>query len=145
MAEFRADGLDRLIFSMAEVASMPVELQDEILNAGADVLAPVLQAKVRQYGIYDMDNTSTRHVADSIQKSKPKTKKGVRVIYITPKGSRKRGKTTTRNAEILFVNEFGKRGQQGRPAIRDAVELTADRVAEAELEVWDNYLKEHDL
>ena len=145
MAEFRADGIDQLMLSLEDVANMPEEVQDEMLNAGADALIPIQRQKVRQYGIYDMDNHETKHVADSIGKSRPKSRKGVRVIYVTPKGSRRRGKKTTRNAEILFVNEFGKRGQKGRPAIRDATEEAANDVAQAEMQVWDNYLKEKNL
>lgn len=146
MAEFRTDGIDSLMLSLQEIAAIPQEVQDEMLNAGADVLVPVQRAKVKKYGIYDADNTETRHVADSIGKSRPKTRKGGgRVIYVTAKGSRKRGKKTTRNAEILFVNEFGKRGQKGRPAIRDSTEEAADAVAAAEMQVWDQHLKQHDL
>ena len=146
MAEFRAEGIDGLILSLQEIASIPQEVQDDMLNAGADVLVPVQRATVRKYGIYDMSNTETRHVADSIGKSRPKTRRGGgRVIYVTAKGSRKRGKKTTRNAEILFVNEFGKRNQKGRPAIRDSTEQAADAVVEAERKVWDEHLTAHHL
>lgn len=145
MAEFRADGIDALMLSLQAVANMPMETQDEMLNAGADVLVSAQRAKVRKYGIYDADNTETRHVADSIQKNRPQTRKGVRTIYVVPKGSRRRGKKVTRNAEILFVNEFGKRGQKARPAVRDATEEAADAVAAAEMQVYDQFLKDHDL
>ena len=141
MAEFHADGIDGLILSLQELASIPEEVQDAMLNAGADVLVPVQRAKVKRYGIYDMSNVETRHVADSIKKGKPKNKRGGgRVIYVTATGSRRRGNTTTRNAEILFVNEFGRRNQKGRPAIRDSTEEAADAVAAAEQEVWNQHL-----
>lgn len=145
MAEFRFGGIDDLMFSLEDVAKMPEEIQDEMLNAGADVLIPIQRKKVRQYGIYDMNNQETRHVADSIGKGMPKRRKGVKVIHVTPKGSRKRGNKITKNAEILFVNEFGKRGQKGRPAIRDSTEEAADSVAQAEMRVWDAYLKNNNL
>lgn len=123
-----------------------MEVQDEMLNAGADVLVPIQRAKVKQYGIYDMDNRETRHVADSISKGRPKSRKdGSRVIYITAKGSRKRGKKTTRNAEILFVNEFGRRNQKARPAVRDSTEAAADSVTAAEARVWDQFLQSKQL
>ena len=145
MATFNSIGIDDLVKSLAAVAEMPVEVQDEILNAGADELVPAQKAKIRQYGIYDTSNQETRHVADSIKKGKPKSNKGVRVIYVTASGSRRRGKTTTRNAEILFINEFGKRGQAPRPAIQDSTEEAANRVVQAETRVWDAYLKEKNL
>lgn len=146
MAEFAAGGIDGLILSLEDVARMPMEVQDEMLNAGADVLVPIQRAKVKQYGIYDMDNRETRHVADSISKGRPKSRKGGgRVIYITAKGSRKRGKKTTRNAEILFVNEFGRRNQKARPAVRDSTEAAADSVTAAEARVWDQFLQSKQL
>ena len=146
MAEFHADGIDGLILSLQELASIPEEVQDAMLNAGADVLVPVQRAKVKRYGIYDMSNVETRHVADSIKKGKPKNKRGGgRVIYVTATGSRTRGNIVTRNAEILFVNEFGRRNQKGRPAIRDSTEEAADAVAAAEQEVWNQHLADLNL
>lgn len=145
MATFSADGIAGLTFSLEEVAKMPVELQDEMLNAGADVLIPAQKAKIRQYGIYDLSNRETRHVADSVGKSKPKVRKGSRVIYVTAKGARLRGEKKTRNAAILYINEFGKRNQKARPAIRDSTEEAAPRVEQAELEVWDKFLTKNNL
>lgn len=145
MAEFNASGVDSFMLSLQQIADIPEEIQDEMLNAGADVLVAAQRKKVKAYGIYDLNNLETRHVADSISKGKPKTRKGMRVIYVSPKGSRKRGGTVTRNAEILFVNEFGRRKQKGRPAIRDATEEAADRVTEAEFQIWDQHLKEKKL
>ena len=40
MAEFRADGIDGLMLSLEDVANMPEEVQDKMLNAGADALIP---------------------------------------------------------------------------------------------------------
>ena len=95
------------------------------------------------YGIYDRE--STQHVADSIRPGKVKLKKGERVIYVSPTGKRKRGNTETRNAEILFVNEFGKKGQSARPAVHDANEASAEATTRAEFEVYDRWLKSKNL
>ena len=143
MAEFEVQGLEEFMLSMKELAEIPDEVQDEMLNAGADVVVPVQKKKIKAYGIYD--SKSAKHVSDSIKKGKVKTKKGKRVIYITPTGSKKRGKTVTRNAEILFVNEYGKRGQKARPAIRDANEECARATTDAQAQVWDEYLKKNNL
>lgn len=143
MAGFVTQGLDGLILDLQAVADMPEKVQDDILNAEANVVAAAQKRKIREMGIYDED--SPAHVASSIKKSKPKTKQGQRVIYITPKGTRKRGNTTTRNAEILFVNEFGKRGQKARPAVATANEESAQAATEAGARVWDGFLKKHNL
>ena len=143
MAEFSCNGLDGLMLSLQEVAEIPEEVQDEMLRAGADVVAQAQREKVKAYGIYD--GSSPRHVADTIKPGRVKLKKGQRVIYVTPTGSRRRGKSVTRNAEILFVNEYGKRGQKARPAIRDANEACAEQMVSAQMAVYDKHLRSKDL
>ena len=143
MAEFVSQGLDSLMLDLAAVAAMPEEVQDEILSAEADVVVAAQRKKVKQFGIYD--GTSPVHVANSIKKGRPKTQKGSRVIYVTPKGSRKRGNTVTRSAEILFVNEFGKKNQKARPAVAAAHEESAQATVEAGARVWDGFLEKHHL
>jgi len=133
MADLSVTGLDGLMLSMQQLAEIPEEVQDQILNAQADVVAEAQKKKIRAYGIYD--GKSTKHVADSIKKGRVKIKKGQRVLYVTPTGSRRRGDTVSRNAEILFVNEYGKRGQRARPAVRDANEECADQTTQAGAEV----------
>lgn len=144
MAGFVTQGLDSLMLDLQTVASMPEEVQDEILNAEADVVVAAQKRKVREMGIYDGE--STVHVVNAIKKSKPKTdRKGQRVIYVTPKGSRKRGNTTTRNAEILFVNEFGKRGQKARPAVATANAESEAETTAAGMRVWSGFLEKNHL
>ena len=143
MAEFSCNGLDGLMLSLQEIAAIPEEVQDEMLRAGAEVVAKAQREKVRAYGIYD--GSSTKHVADSIKPGKVKLKKGQRIIYVSPTGSRRRGKTVTRNGEILFVNEYGRRGQKARPAVRDANEASAEATTAAQAEVYDKYLRSKDL
>ena len=145
MAEFSVSGLDELILSMQEVAELPTEVIDEMLNAQADVVVKAQKAKVMELGIYDADNTTTRHVVDSIKKGKVKTHKGVRVIYVTPTGTRLRGEKRTRNAEVLFVNEFGTRTQKARPAVKLANEASAPAQTQAGLMVYDGWLQSKNL
>lgn len=149
MPEFQSFGMDELMLSLEEIAAIPEDVQDEILNAQADV---IIQAQKQSIEAYDIRDTGK--VLASVKKGKPKRRRkdGVRVIYITPTGSRKRGGkrkwskvSTTRNAEILFVNEYGKKGQKARPAIRDANEKSAEKATEAALEVYDRFLKSKDL
>lgn len=140
MAEIGFVGLDDLILSMEEIAQIPDEVQDAMLNAQADVVTAAQKAKARAYGVQD-----TGLVISSIKKGKPKRKKGVRVIYITPSGTRRRGKQTVRNAEIAFINEYGDRKQRARPFIRDANEASAEATTQAGFEVYDKWLKSKNL
>ena len=59
MAEFSCNGLDDLMLSLQEIAAIPEEVQDEMLRAGADVVAQAQREKVKAYGIYD--GSSPRH------------------------------------------------------------------------------------
>lgn len=140
MAEIGFSGLDELMLSMEEIAQIPDEVQDAMLNAQADVVTAAQKAKARAYGVQD-----TGLVISSIKKGKPKRKKGVRVIYITPSGTRRRGKQTVRNAEIAFINEYGDRRQRARPFIRDANEACAEATTQAGFEVYDKWLKSKNL
>lgn len=143
MADFSVTGLDGLMLSLQQLAELPEEIQDEMLEAQADVVVAAQRRKIRAYGIYD--GSSPKHVADSIKKGKVKLKKGQRVLYVTPTGSRRRGNTVTRNAEILFVNEYGKRGQKARPAVRDANEECADQTTQAGAEVFYRWQESQNL
>ena len=114
MAEISFKGLDEFQLSMKEVAELPDEIIDEMLNAGADVAAEAQRVEARRLGKPggyqnrgQRKDYSTGITALTIKKGKVKVKDGQRVIYVTPTGTRRRGKTVTRNAEIAFLNEFG--------------------------------------
>lgn len=150
MAEIGFVGLDDLMLSMEEIAQIPDDVKDEMLNAMADVLVPSQQAKARAYGVED-----TGLLISSIKKGEPKLKKDTRVIYVYPQGSRTRvtrdrktGEkkvTKVRNAEIAFINEYGDRRQKARPFIRDANEACAEATTQAGFEVYDKWLKSKNL
>ena len=136
---FKVNGLDGLSLSLQEMAALPDTVHDEMLLAGAEIVAKAQKQKVLAYGIYDRD--STQHVADAIKPGKVKLNRGKRVVYVSPTGTRKRGNKTTRNAEILFINEYGKKRQKARPAVRDANEACAAAMTQAQFEVYDQWLK----
>ena len=140
MADLSYRGLDELILDMQAVAELPDEVVDEMLNAQADIVVAAQKEQGRAMGVADTGLTLR-----SIKKGKVKLKKGVRVLYITPTGTRGRGKTRVRNAEIAFVNEYGKRGQKARPFIQLANEKSAQAATQAAAEVYDRFLKSKDL
>lgn len=138
MAEFRAVGLDELALSLQEIAEIPEDVQDEMLEAQGAVVARAQRESARRYGIYDPE--SGKHVADSIKPGRIKLDKhGNRVLYVSPTGSRMRGKTKTRNAEIAFVNEYGAdktRHITARPFTRDANERSAEAATQAAADIY---------
>ena len=135
MASFNTVNLDGLIFDMSELASLPDDVIDEMLNVGADVIAEAQKTVGERMGVH-----LTGVTLDSIKKSKKVSagSAGGRYIDVYPDGTNADG---NRNAEVAFINEFGKRGQMPRPFMRTANEEYADEMVDAEYRVYDNYLK----
>ena len=94
----------------------------------------------RAYGVEDTGLTLR-----SIKKGKVKLHKGQRVLYITPTGTRRRGHKRVRNAEIAFINEYGKKGQKARPFIRVGNERSAAPATQAAMAVYDRWLRSKNL
>ena len=144
MAGMTVDGLDGLIDDLAALASLPDDVIDDMLNAEADVIVPAQQAEIQQQwsGPYSKDIS-----AKSVKKGKVKKTSDGRSISIYPQGSRKRGKTSTRNAEIAFINEYGapQRGIEARPALGDTVVKKEQEAVEAGEQVYHAYLDSKNL
>lgn len=156
MAEFSFKGLDEVRLSLKEVAELPDEVVDEILNAGADALVPAQRREAEKLGKVggyrnpgQKRDYSTGTTARSIKKGRVKlAKNGGRALYVAPTGSRTRGKKkprATRNAEIAFVNEFGTRTIHARGFLAKANEASAAAVEKAEFDVYDKWLKSKNL
>ena len=127
-------GLDDLLTDLGELAKLPDSVTDDILNAEADVIVAAQQAQTAKIwtGPY-----ATGTTAKSIKKGKVKKTGLDKSITVAPTGTNKRG---TRNAEVAFVNEYGKKGQPGRPAIRIANEQKEKEAVEAGEKVYYAYL-----
>ncbi len=142
MAELSFSGLDELILSMQEVAEIPDNVQDEMLNAGADVVVRAQQQAAQSMGVQDTGLTISK-----IKKTKVKVKSGKRVIYIYPQGTRVRGKgengkpVRVRNAEIAFINEYGTRRQAARPFVLQGNETSAEETTQAQATVYYRWLE----
>lgn len=124
------------MFTAAE--DVPDEVKTEILKTMGAVAAAAVKTEGKSMDIYDPEWSGT-HVLDSISLSKAKLSKDGGQIYVTFKGTRRRGKKTTRNAEIAFVNEYGRPGNRKkvpirqRPFVRTAIEkCTENAIKEGE-------------
>lgn len=143
MAELASHGLDELMLSLEEIAQIPVEVQDEMLLAQAEITAEAQRSAARTYNVQD-----SGLMISKIKPGKLKWVKGVRTIYITPTGTRVRGKKNpkkVRNAEIAFINEYGTRRQRSRPFIQKGNETSAEAATKAAMEVYDRFLQSKDL
>lgn len=142
MAKMSVNGLDDLMLSLEEIASIP-----------DDVAAAMLDAEAQVVEEYQMGSAATMlrgpyytgQTAMSIRRGKMKKgRDGTRQVYVTPQGTNDKGE---RNATVAFVNEYGvpSRKIPPRPFIAVANEKAADpAVAEAE-KVYDEFLKSKNL
>lgn len=137
MARFQVEGLDALSEDLAALAALPDSVIDQVLNAEADIVAEEQRKTARQMGVYQTGTT-----AGSIKKGKPKKTAEGRAIFVTPTGTNRRG---DRNAEVAFINEYGKKGQPARPFIRTATERAGDRAVEQGQKILDAYLDSKNL
>lgn len=166
MAKFSMLGLEDLELSMQEVAQIPGNVMDEMLNAQADIAMEAQRAEAKKLGKYQgysathnnfratsltnqlpgqVKSYSTGTLARSIKKRSKVDKDGRAFVEIYFSGSRKRGKTRTRNSEIAFLNEFGTRTINARRFIWVANEKIADKANAAAMAIYDRWLKSKDL
>ncbi len=139
MGKLTISGIDELMNDFAALAALPDSVTDGILEAEADVIVSAQRQETAKTwrGPY-----ATGTTARSIKKGKPKRAKGGKHIIVSPQGKNKRG---TRNAEVAFINEYGKRGQPARPAIRAANERAEEQAVEAGEKVYHDYLNSRNL
>jgi len=139
MGKLTVSGLGELMSSFSQLASLPDSVLDEILNAEADVIVSAQREETARTwrGAYATGTTSR-----SIKKGKPKKGKDGRAITVSPQGKNKRG---TRNSEVAFINEYGKRGQPARPAIRTANSKNEAAAAEAGEKKYNSWLNSKNL
>ncbi len=139
MARFEISGLGKLCDDLAELAALPDYVTDEILNAEADVIAGAQRKTMAEMlrGPY-----STGGTARSIQKGKVWKSAAGKSISVALKGRNRRGE---RHAAVAYINEYGKRGQPARPAIRTANLKAEGAAAAAGEKVYHAYLDSKNL
>lgn len=126
MASFELYGFDGLQDALQRISQIPDSVKKEALDQMAQVAADKIQSTGQTMGVRDPE--SDEHILDRIKPGKAKTSERGGYKMVNFSGSRRRGRTSTRNAEIAFVNEYGKRGQAARPFIGTAMSQNADAI-----------------
>lgn len=137
MAEFRFEGMAEVEQMFGALENIPDEVQEDMLRQGAAVLEAEQRKQARAFGVQDTGLLIRKIKAGKIKRLKG----GSKAIYVSPTGTRRRGKTTTRNAEIAFVAEYGKKGQKARPFLATAMARAEDAIIAAEDKVYGEYLE----
>ena len=143
MATFEMSGLAEVKLTFDELQKIPVEVQDEMLDVQAKIVEPEISRQAVSMGVYDTGAVST-----SVYHKSPSTSKnGNRQLFISFKGSRRRGKKSESNAAIAFYNEFGvkregeRKSQPARPFIRTAVEIASTKAMDAAADVLNKFIE----
>lgn len=127
MALVSVHGFTEIDAIFQKLGDVPWDVTQDSLNR----MASVGEDAVRRTGLAMnvLDPTTPENILDKVTHTKPKQTEDGGVCKVTFSGSRRRGNTTTRNAEIAFLNEYGTDHQEARPFIRQAAEQYGDEIS----------------
>lgn len=168
MARFNAQGIEGLELSLKEFAEIPDSVVEQMLDAGAEVTVSAHKQKLQALGLVD-----TGQLVNSIKPLKKAggASNGFnRYVLVYPAGkhgqyNRKKTTKTYKNSksgrtydvggdvqdvtnnDIGFVYEFGapRRGIKALQWMKTANEECAEKVTQAEFDIYDNWLKSKNL
>ncbi len=132
-------GFDDLVKAFENISNVPESITTKALTEMENIAATEIKASGERYGVRDPE--SNVHVLDKIKINKPKKTETGGYADVTFSGSRTRHGDQTRNAEIAFINEYGKRSQQARPFVGEAMEKNADKIIKAGAEVIGDWME----
>ena len=127
MAVVKVEGFEDLDAMFRKLGDVPFDVTARALDAMAEEGERAVRSTGAAMGVRDEE--SDTHILDHVTHSRPRQTDDGGKTAVTFSGSRTRGNTKTRNAEIAFVNEYGKKNQAARPFIRQAAEQYADQIA----------------
>lgn len=122
-------GLDDMQAAFKAIGSIPLTVTKRAVSAMGAVAASSIKTEGEAMGVRDPE--SGEHILDHISVSKPiKRDDGVKA-FVTFTGTRQRGNTKTRNAEIAYINEYGapRRGIPARPFISTGMARHEDEIS----------------
>ena len=138
MASFTVHGLDELYESISKATTVPDMVKRNVLLAMGNVISKALSrmAELILQGPFTSGIT-----ANSVKLGRVRITSDGGRVSVSFSGERTRANTTTRNAAIAFINEFGKRGQSARPFVKRTNEGNADAANEAGAKVFFAWLQ----
>lgn len=126
MPKLELSGFDELTAAFDKISDVPEEVQMKALTAMEKIAATEIKKSGETYGVRDPESSS--HVLDSIKMNKPKKTDTGGYADVTFSGTRTRSGKQVRQAEIAFINEYGKKNQQARPFVGEAMNKNADAI-----------------
>lgn len=138
MAEFNTVGMEDVIQAFERREQATVQAVPEMLKAGAEVLVQAQKAEAAAMGLNETGGFINSIKATPVKKNGAETYIEVYPQGRAPHGNDRKGdKSNVRYATIGFVAEYGTSSQAARPYQTAANEKAAEKVGEAEREVWE--------
>lgn len=141
MANLTFSGTSELTDAFNRIHDIPWDVTENALDGMAKVAAAEIKSAGEYMGVRDEE--SDVHILDHITTKKAKQTDDGGYEKITFDGTRRRGKTTTRNAEIAFVNEYGKRGQDARPFMKTALSQNEEMISAPGVKVIGDWIEQN--
>lgn len=141
MATLNFEGLDELLDAFLHISKVPDDVVFEALTQMEDIIVPQVKAIGESYGIRDPE--SDVHILDKIKKGKPKRTKDGGIAKVSFSGSRTRNGKKTSNSYIAFVNEYGKRNQQARPFVSEALDRNSEKMVKVAARIIGGWIEEN--
>lgn len=138
MARLEIQGMEDLQAAFDRISEIPASVTTKALTDMAAIAAAEIKLSGESMGVRDPE--SSVHILDTIKAGKPKIAPEGGYADITFSGTRTRGRKRVRNAEIAFVNEYGKRNQSARPFVGKAMNGNDEKIAAAGGEVLGDWL-----
>lgn len=139
MVTLNWEGLDELMDAIEHISKVPADVVEEALTKMEDIAAEEIRQSGERYGVRDPE--SNVHILDKIKKGKPKVTEDGGSARISFSGSRKRGNKRVSNGYIAFVNEYGKRNQQARPFVSEAIDRNSERIVKAGVKIISDWME----
>lgn len=139
-------GMDEVGLSFKELANTPDDVKREMVQAGSEVLIRAERRMITALGM-----VKTGQLRDSIAAKEKKKKDTSDITYtVYPKGNRKKvgkEKKAATNAEVGFIHEYGlpSKNIAAKQWMAKAVKEATDDVVDAEMAIYDRYLKSLNL
>ena len=139
MAKLELQGFDELNEAFHRLGNVPENVVIQALDAMAEIAAARIKAVGESMGVRDPE--SDVHILDKIKMLKAKTTADGGYKDVTFSGTRTRNGKETRNAEIAFINEYGKEGQPARPFIGTAMSRNEAEIAAPGAEILGDWIE----
>lgn len=135
MARVNTVGLTELARKLQEQGVNSRQTAMRMLEYAGNEVAKATRISAEMYGLRD-----TGKMIESIKPGEVQVFSDSAEVEVWPQGSRRRGKSTERNALIGFLQHYGRSyGKTKRPGMAffdDAVDLSAEAVTEGMAEIW---------